>query len=93
MLYISAKGSALLLVFLHPHIKSEEEDRLKYPVTNWVVASSAMPPLLVQCSLMAFRWRMWHIFALVCSLFRIQLEIKIQLESNTSCCHWGFLQH
>ena len=68
MLYKSAKETALLLVFLHPHMKTEEEDRLplKYQVTEWVAASSAMPPPLAQGSRMAFGWRMWHIFALVC---------------------------
>lgn len=68
MLYKSAKESALLLVFLHPRTKTEEEDRLllKYQVTEWVVASSAISPTLVQGSRVAFRWRMWRMFALAC---------------------------
>lgn len=67
MPYKSAKESALLLVFLHPCMKTEEDRLLlKYQVTEWVVASSAISPTLVQGSRVAFRWRMWHMFALAC---------------------------
>jgi len=65
LLYKSAKERALLLVFLHPHRKSEEEHRLllKHQVTEWVVVSSAAPAPLG--SRMSFRWRMWCVFAAV----------------------------
>lgn len=101
MLYKSAKERALLFIFLHPHAKSEDEDRrllLEYPVTEWVVASSAMPSPSFW-----FRGHAWlsgegcgtylHFSAWPTVAVQDSSGIKIWLEPSMSCCHRGSVQH
>lgn len=63
-MYIIANESALLLVFLHLRMESGGQGPAEIPGDRVGSGFLCNAPLLLK-SCMAFRWRMWHVFALV----------------------------